>query len=60
MDLKFASKEMSVSAPEPLNPHGPPLPYVLVGNEAFQLTDYLLRSYPGKGGLNDERNITID
>lgn len=57
MGLKFASKEMNVPAPEPLSPGGPPLPYVLVGDEAFQLTDYLLRPYPGKGGLNDERNI---
>lgn len=57
MGLKFNSKEMNVPAPEPLSPGGPPLPYVLVGDEAFQLTDYLLRPYPGKGGLNDERNI---
>ncbi|XP_020298676.1 uncharacterized protein LOC109862917 [Pseudomyrmex gracilis] len=54
---KFASKEMNVPAPEPLSPGGPPLSYVLVADEAFQLTDYLLRPYPGKGGLNDERNI---
>lgn len=37
--LKFNSKEMNVPAPEPLSPGGPPLPYVLVGDEAFQLTD---------------------
>ncbi|XP_011868296.1 PREDICTED: uncharacterized protein LOC105562239 [Vollenhovia emeryi] len=57
MGLKFNLKEMNVPTPEPLSPGGPPLPYVLVGDEAFQLTDYLLRPYPGKGGLNDERNI---
>lgn len=51
MDLKFNSKKMNISAPEPLSPGGPPLPYVLVGEEAFQLTDYLLRPYPGKDGI---------
>ncbi|XP_011269237.2 uncharacterized protein LOC105259170 [Camponotus floridanus] len=57
MGLKFNSKEMNVPAPEPFSPGGPSLPYVLMGDEAFQLTDYLMRPYPGKGGLNDERNI---
>lgn len=57
MGLKFHSNEMNVPVPESLSPGGPSLPYVLVGDEAFQLTDYLLRPYPGKGGLNDERNI---
>lgn len=57
MGLKFNSKKMNVPAPESLSPDGSSLPYVLVGNKAFQLTDYLLRPYPGKGNLNDERNI---
>lgn len=57
MGQKFNLKEMNVPAPEPLSPGGPSLPYVLVGDEAFQLTNYLLRPYSGKGGLNDERNI---
>lgn len=57
MGQKFNSKEMNVPALEPLSPGGLSLPYVLVRDEAFQLTDYLLRPYPGKGGLNDERNI---
>lgn len=33
------------------------MPYVLVGDEAFHLTDFLLRPYPGKGGLTHEKNI---
>lgn len=55
--LKFHAKEMNVPAPEPLSPDGPSLPYVLVGDEAFQLTDYLLRPYLGKCDLNEERYI---
>lgn len=45
MDQQFNSKTMNLPAPEPLSPGGPPLPYVLVGDETFQLTDYLLRPY---------------
>lgn len=33
---------------------GVDLPYILVGDEAFPLTEYLMRSYPGKN-LNDDR-----
>lgn len=48
---------MNLPKPESLTADGPPLPYVLVGDEAFQLTDYLLRPYPEKGGLNEDRRI---
>lgn len=48
---------MNLPKPESLTVDGPPLPYVLVGAEAFQLTEYLLRPYPGRSGLNQERTI---
>lgn len=54
---KFNKAEMNLPKPEPLTVNGPSLPYVLVGDEAFQSTEYLLRRYPGKGGLNQERII---
>ncbi|XP_071642980.1 uncharacterized protein [Temnothorax longispinosus] len=57
MGQKFNEKKMNLPKPEPLTVDGMPLPYVLVGDEAFQLTDYLLQPYPGKGGLNPDRNI---
>ncbi|XP_025266513.1 uncharacterized protein LOC112638650 [Camponotus floridanus] len=50
MGLKFHSNEINVLVLEPLSPGGSSLPYVLVGDEAFQLTNYLLQPYPGKGG----------
>jgi hypothetical protein len=31
-----------------------PLPFVIVGDEAFPLKKYLLRPYPGVSALNDE------
>lgn len=48
---------MNVPKPKRLTVDGLPLPYVLVGDEAFQLSDYLLRPYPGRGGLSQERSI---
>lgn len=48
---------MSVPDPEKLTVDGIALPYVLIGDEAFQLTDYLVRPYPGRIGLNQEKNI---
>ncbi|CAD6208889.1 GSCOCG00010711001-RA-CDS [Cotesia congregata] len=57
MGQKFQQMQMNLPDPVQLTVDGLPLPYVLVGDEAFQLTNYLLRPYPGKGGLNQERNI---
>ncbi|XP_044741064.1 protein ALP1-like [Chrysoperla carnea] len=57
MGKKFEKREMNVPKPELLTVDGMPLPYVLVGDEAFQLTSFLMRPYPGRGGLNQERHI---
>lgn len=54
---KFFTQQMSLPKSKPLTVDGEPMPYVLVGDEAFQLTEFLLRPYPGKGGLNDDRNV---
>jgi len=56
MGHKFNNQEMNLPKPESLTVDGLFLPYVLVGDEAFQLTEYLLRPYPGKS-LNQERTI---
>lgn len=57
MGQKFEKHEMNIPDAELLTVDCMPLPYVLVGDEAFQLTDYLLRPYPGKSGLNKDKNI---
>lgn len=57
MGQSFHNKQMNLPEPEVITSHGQPLPYVLVGDEAFQLSDYLLRPYPGRECLNQEKKI---
>ncbi|XP_070515353.1 uncharacterized protein [Cardiocondyla obscurior] len=54
---KFDNKRMNLPEPQPISANGICLPYVLIGDEAFPLTEYLLRPYPGRGGLNKKRKI---
>lgn len=57
MGRKFISNDMNLPDPKQLMADGNPLPYVLVGDEAFQLTNYLMRPYPGKNLINNDRRI---
>ncbi|XP_048515810.1 protein ALP1-like isoform X2 [Athalia rosae] len=57
MGQKFEKRKMNVPEAELLTIDGMLLPYVLVGDEAFQLTNYLLRPYPGRGGLDIDKSI---
>lgn len=50
-------KEFNIPLPESLYENGPILPYVLVGDEAFPLTNYMMRPYPGKNGMTLEKRI---
>lgn len=52
----FANKKMNLPDKKLLSPDRPSLPYVLVADEAFQFTNYLLRPYPKKD-RNQERCI---
>ncbi|XP_026827841.1 protein ALP1-like [Ooceraea biroi] len=54
---KFEQKKMNAPNAEVISENGPILPYCLVGDEAFPLKEYLLRPYPGRGGLTKEKNI---
>jgi hypothetical protein len=45
---------LSVPSPKPLPNSEEPLPFVIVGDEAFPLKRYLLRPYPGVLARNDE------
>lgn len=54
---RYKNSSMNLPDPQPLSIGGTPLPYVLVGDEAFPLTEYLMRPYPGKGGLSEEKMI---
>lgn len=57
MGLLLERKEFNLPPPEPLYEDGPILPYVLVGDEAFPLTDYMMRPYPGKNEMTLEKRI---
>lgn len=54
---KFDNKEMNLPDAHPLSPGGIDVPYVMVGDEAFPLKNYIMRPYPGRGGLCEERKI---
>lgn len=54
---KLEANAMDLPAPKPLWENGPDLPYVIVADEAFPLTPYLLRPYSGKDGLSTEQRI---
>ena len=41
--------KLNIPKPETINGFSTPLPYVIVGDEAFPLKPYLMRPYPGRG-----------
>lgn len=55
MGQRFGNKEMDLPPPNPLsNSSSKSVPYVLVGDAAFQLNEYTLRPYPANQ-LNSEK-----
>lgn len=57
MGKAFEAKRMNLPPPRPIEPDGPKMPYVIVADEAFRLCDYMMRPYPGRGGLTEEKRI---
>lgn len=57
MGKKFASGEMNLPQPDAIPGIEDDLPYFLVGDEIFPLTDYLMRPIPGKSLTDDEKKI---
>lgn len=51
----FDEGRMNIPQPAAIREEEPILPYCLVGDEAFPLKPYLLRPYPGRGGLTPEQ-----
>ncbi|XP_050351879.1 uncharacterized protein LOC126774408 [Nymphalis io] len=45
---KLQEKSLNIPKPRPISTDGCTLPYVLIGDEAFSLSENLLRPYPGK------------
>ncbi|XP_011686423.1 PREDICTED: putative nuclease HARBI1 [Wasmannia auropunctata] len=56
MGQAFAEGQIDIPLSEEVT-EGPVLPYVLVGDETFQLTNYMMRPFPGKGGLTKEKAV---
>lgn len=54
---KFRNNEMNIPDSEPIYFKGDLMPYVLVGDEAFPLTKYLMRPFSGKQNLNQDKII---
>jgi len=48
---------LSIPLPRPVEDGGQALPFVLVGDEAFPLTHYMLRPYPRSGRLDRRKNV---
>lgn len=54
---RFETDEMNLPQPSVIEPNDPPLPYVLVADEAFALNRYMMRPYPRSGQLNRQKKI---
>lgn len=54
---KLEANAMDLPSPKPLWEDGLDLPYIIVADEAFPLTSYLLRPYSGKDGFPTEQRI---
>ncbi|XP_071580016.1 putative nuclease HARBI1 [Temnothorax nylanderi] len=57
MGQRFAQGKMNVPAADEIYEGSTTYPYVIVGDEAFPLTSYLMRPYPGRGELTTEKKI---
>lgn len=55
--IKFEQNKMNVPDAQAISENGSVMQYCLVGDEAFPLKEYMLRPFPGKGGLTKERHI---
>lgn len=53
----FETGNLQVPPPEAVSPDRPILPYVLVADEAFALSSYMIRPYPRSGNLNCTKKI---
>lgn len=44
---KLEEGELNIPLPHPISSNGPPLPYVIVADDAFSLSQNLMKPYPG-------------
>ncbi|XP_066586348.1 uncharacterized protein [Prorops nasuta] len=54
---RFEENNMHLPQSSEIESNGPPLPYVLVADEAFALKQYMMRPYPRSSSLNLQKKI---
>ncbi|XP_071580640.1 uncharacterized protein [Temnothorax nylanderi] len=54
---RFERNKINLPQPSKIEPSGPPLPYVLVADEAFALKQYMMRPYPRSYRLTRQKKI---
>nr|CAH7739054.1 unnamed protein product [Callosobruchus chinensis] len=54
---KLANKTLDIPEPQVIADGRPPLPFVIVGDEAFPLLENLMRPYPGQSQMDIEKRI---
>ncbi|XP_071555857.1 putative nuclease HARBI1 isoform X1 [Temnothorax nylanderi] len=54
---RFEHNLFKLPSPKKLEIGGPELPYVLVADEAFPLSVYMMRPYPRRGNLNIKKKV---
>lgn len=54
--IRLKNNELNLPPPEPLTPGGVKLPYVMVGDEAFALSNFMMRPYPRSSESKSKSN----
>lgn len=54
---QLENKQLNMPKARFISDKGPKLPYVIVADEAFALTNYMLRPYPRKNNLNTNKKV---
>lgn len=52
---KMKDKNLNIPSPKPISASGEPLPFTFVGDEAFALSEHMLRPYGGKNLTTKKR-----
>lgn len=55
--IRFENNNMNLPEPTQVGVNGPKLPYVLVADEAFALTPYMMRPFPRSKNLNLQKKV---
>ncbi|KAL0103964.1 hypothetical protein PUN28_016968 [Cardiocondyla obscurior] len=54
---RFENKDLNLPEPKSIEISGPAIPFVLVADEAFALTNYMMRPYPRSKHLNRQKKV---